>query len=111
MGSYRREYFPSRQTQGVVPNTSAPARATRWSLCTAGSNIIVTLTDGSLSQALHLYNTTAGEFGLSASDHSLTAIPGAPDRNVLINHRHTSSDRITIAAVTPFIFDPRLFQP
>ena len=33
------------------------------------------------------------------------------DRNVLINHRHSGSDRITIAAVTPFTFDPRLFQP
>jgi RES domain-containing protein len=38
-------------------------------------------------------------------------IAAAPDRNVLINHRHPSSDRITITAVTPFTFDPRLFQP
>ena len=37
-------------------------------------------------------------------------IASAPDRNVLINHRHSSSTRITITAVTPFIFDPRLFQ-
>ena len=32
-------------------------------------------------------------------------IASAPDRNVLINHRHSGSDRITIAAVTPFTFD------
>ena len=34
----------------------------------------------------------------------------APDRNVLINHRHSDSSGITITAVTPFTFDPRLFQ-
>ena len=38
-------------------------------------------------------------------------IAGAPDRNVLINHRHAGSNRITIIALTPFTFDPRLFQP
>jgi RES domain-containing protein len=37
-------------------------------------------------------------------------IASAPDRNVLINHRHSGSARITITAVTPFTFDPRLFQ-
>jgi len=37
-------------------------------------------------------------------------IAAAPDRNVLINHRHADSGRITIAAITPFTFDPRLFQ-
>ena len=37
-------------------------------------------------------------------------IASAPDRNVLINHRHSDSSRITITAVTPFTFDPRLFQ-
>lgn len=35
--------------------------------------------------------------------------PSAPDRNVLINHRHPGAARITIAAVTPFAFDLRLF--
>jgi RES domain-containing protein len=38
-------------------------------------------------------------------------IASAPERNVLINHRHPGSARITITAVTPFTFDPRLFQP
>ena len=37
-------------------------------------------------------------------------IASAPDRNVLINHRHSGSARITITAVTPFTFDLRLFQ-
>ena len=35
-------------------------------------------------------------------------IASAPERNVLINHRHSGSARITITAVTPFTFDPRL---
>ncbi|MGA7387518.1 MAG: RES family NAD+ phosphorylase [Pseudolabrys sp.] len=35
-------------------------------------------------------------------------IAAAPDHNALINHRLSSSDRITITAVTPFTFDPRL---
>lgn len=34
----------------------------------------------------------------------------APDRNVLINHRHSASVRIMITAVMPFTFDPRRFQ-
>jgi RES domain-containing protein len=38
-------------------------------------------------------------------------IASAPDRNVLINHRHSGSNRITITAVTRFAFDLRLFQP
>ena len=38
-------------------------------------------------------------------------IVGAPDRNALINHRHEGIGRITIAAVTAFTFDPRLFHP
>jgi RES domain-containing protein len=36
-------------------------------------------------------------------------IATAPDRNVLINDRHSGSARITTTAVTPFTFDPRLF--
>ncbi len=38
-------------------------------------------------------------------------IASAPDRNVLINHRHQDCTRISVAAVTPFRLDPRLFQP
>jgi RES domain-containing protein len=37
-------------------------------------------------------------------------IASAPDRNVLINHRHSAIAGITITAITPFTFDPRLFQ-
>ena len=36
-------------------------------------------------------------------------IASAPDRNVLINHRHSAIGRVTITAITPFNFDPRLF--
>jgi RES domain-containing protein len=35
----------------------------------------------------------------------------APERNVLINHRHAAASRIAMTAVTPFTLDPRLFQP
>ena len=45
-----------------------------------GSVTNVTLTDGSLSETLHLVNTTAGQFGDSVSDYSLT-----PDR---VDRRH-----------------------
>ncbi len=35
----------------------------------------------------------------------------APDRNVLINHRHPDAPRIRIVQVVSFELDPRLFQP
>jgi len=38
-------------------------------------------------------------------------IANAPDRNALINHRHAATARITIAAITPFTLDPRIFRP
>jgi RES domain-containing protein len=38
-------------------------------------------------------------------------IASAPDRNVLINHRHSASARIRIVAATAFAFDPRLLRP
>ena len=38
-------------------------------------------------------------------------IAGAPERNVLINHRHAAAARITIVAISPFTLDPRLFRP
>lgn len=38
-------------------------------------------------------------------------IAGAPDRNVLINHRHADAARIRIVDVMPFTLDPRLFKP
>jgi RES domain-containing protein len=36
-------------------------------------------------------------------------LPHAFDRNVLINQRHPQCARITVASVTPFSRDPRLF--
>ncbi|HLI14286.1 MAG TPA: RES family NAD+ phosphorylase [Alphaproteobacteria bacterium] len=33
----------------------------------------------------------------------------SPDRNLLINHAHPEAAAITIAALAPFDFDPRLF--
>jgi hypothetical protein len=35
----------------------------------------------------------------------------APDRNVIINHRHPDAPRIKIVRVVSFELDPRLFQP
>jgi RES domain-containing protein len=38
-------------------------------------------------------------------------LSNAPDRNVLINHRHPDAPRIRIVRVVSFELDPRLFQP
>jgi hypothetical protein len=38
------------------------------------------------------------------------AIDSAHDRNVVINHRHASVARITIAEIIPFTLDARLFR-
>jgi RES domain-containing protein len=42
---------------------------------------------------------------------AIVPIAGAPDRNVLINHRAANADTIEIAETIPFTFDPRLFNP
>jgi RES domain-containing protein len=41
----------------------------------------------------------------------IMAIPTAPDRNVLINHRRPETSQINIRNIVPFILDPRLFKP
>ena len=38
-------------------------------------------------------------------------IADAPDRNVLINHRHTGSDRTKMAAMTSFTFEKTRAAP
>ncbi len=38
-------------------------------------------------------------------------IAGAPDRNVLINHRAAGAASVAIAEIVPFTLDPRLFNP
>lgn len=57
-----------------------------------------------------------GDGWLDAVTGALLAVPSAlvpldtaPDRNYLINHRHTDAGRITIVADHPFSLDPRLF--
>ncbi len=40
---------------------------------------------------------------------AVVAIADAPDRNVLINHRHEAASHIRIAYAEPFDMDPRLF--
>jgi RES domain-containing protein len=57
-----------------------------------------------------------GDEWLDAVTEALLVVPSvivplanAPDRNVLINHRHPDAVRITVVAVTPFTLDPRLF--
>jgi RES domain-containing protein len=42
---------------------------------------------------------------------AIVPLARAPERNVLINHRHPALVRIATVAVTPFTLDPRLFQP
>lgn len=41
----------------------------------------------------------------------IVPLANAPERNVLINHRHAARSRIKIVAATPFTLEPRLFQP
>jgi len=59
-----------------------------------------------------------GDQWLDAASGTLLVVPSvimpiaaAPDRNILINHRHAGAQRIAIVAVTPFSLDPRLFRP
>ena len=42
---------------------------------------------------------------------AIVPIPRAPERNVLINHRHARSIEIKIVGITDFTLDPRLFGP
>ena len=60
----------------------------------------------------------AGDAWLDGAAELLLVVPSvivpidaAPDRNVLINHRHPDIARIAIVAVVPFTLDPRLFRP
>jgi RES domain-containing protein len=60
----------------------------------------------------------AGDAWLDSAAELLLIVPSvivpieaAPDRNVLINHRHPDAARIAIVAVVPFTLDPRLFKP
>jgi RES domain-containing protein len=59
-----------------------------------------------------------GDQWLDAMTEPLLIVPSvimplrsAPDRNVLVNHRHPDAPRIRIARVVSFELDPRLFQP
>lgn len=59
-----------------------------------------------------------GDAWLNAAGEALLFVPSvivplanAPERNVLVNHRHAASNRITFVAATPFTLDPRLFRP
>ncbi|MDO9414048.1 MAG: RES family NAD+ phosphorylase [Pseudolabrys sp.] len=59
-----------------------------------------------------------GDAWLDATEEALLFVPSviiplanAPERNVLINHRHAASSQITFVAATAFALDPRLFQP
>jgi RES domain-containing protein len=59
-----------------------------------------------------------GDQWLDSKAEALLIVPSvimplsnAPDRNVLINHRHPDASRIAILRVVAFELDPRLFQP
>lgn len=40
---------------------------------------------------------------------AIVPVDQSPDWNVLINHHHPATTRISIVAVDPFVLDPRLF--
>jgi RES domain-containing protein len=63
------------------------------------------------------YTQHLGDVWLDAGTGALLVVPSAimplthaPDRNVLINHRHPQSRRITVVSTTPFTLDARLFR-
>jgi RES domain-containing protein len=78
---------------------------------------IVSLTDLSDGWARREIDTQRlGDRWLDAATEPLLVVPSvilplprAPDRNVLINHRHADAARILIRDVVPFALDPRLF--
>jgi RES domain-containing protein len=39
---------------------------------------------------------------------AIVPIPASPDVNVMINHTHPAATKISIAALEPFVLDPRL---
>lgn len=58
-----------------------------------------------------------GDNWLDAGNEVILIVPSvimpierAPDRNVLINHRHADAARVAIANILPFTLDPRLFN-
>jgi RES domain-containing protein len=68
--------------------------------------------------ARETYTQKLGNDWLNAGSEVILIIPSAivpiasaPDRNVLINHRHAEVARIHIIDVLPFTLDPRLFTP
>ena len=67
--------------------------------------------------ARETYTQKVGDEWLVKCTEAIFVVPSvvmpfasAPDRNALINHRHPDIARITIAAVTSFTLDPRLFK-
>ena len=68
--------------------------------------------------ARETYTQKLGSDWLEAGSEVILIIPSviipivsAPDRNVMINHRHVEVARIIIIDILPFTLDPRLFTP
>jgi RES domain-containing protein len=57
-----------------------------------------------------IHTQRLGDEWLDQVTEALLIVPSV-NRNVLINHRHADVARISIAAVTSFTLDPRLFHP
>jgi RES domain-containing protein len=62
------------------------------------------------------YTQRIGDMWLDGSEGALLVVPSvivpiaaAPDRNVLINHRHADAELIRIVKAISFTLDPRLF--
>ncbi|MEJ2374382.1 MAG: RES family NAD+ phosphorylase [Pseudolabrys sp.] len=77
---------------------------------------IAELPDGWRSR--ETYTQALGNAWLDSAAETLLIVPsvlvpiaGAPDRNVLINHRAADIGLVEIAEMTPFTLDPRLFKP
>ncbi len=64
----------------------------------------------SLTQGLGAAWREAGAKPLLRVPSAIVPVSGSPDTNVLINHRHPHTARISLARVEPFVLDVRLFE-
>ncbi|MCA1939810.1 MAG: RES family NAD+ phosphorylase [Caenispirillum bisanense] len=66
--------------------------------------------DEGLSQQIGTRWYHAAETPLLRVPSAVVGLPGAPDRNVVVNNAHPLAARIRVAGVAPFTLDPRLLR-
>lgn len=63
------------------------------------------------TQALGDHWLDSGSEALLSVPSAIVPVPRAPERNILINHRHARAAEIKIVNIIDFTLDPRLFGP